>query len=432
MRVMITKFWSDRNRGDSAIGIATAQLLRRSFPNSKLYGMSYFGANQNDLVQSESFNIRNYVHSVVGGLFPTYASYMPRNQLRARLHLRLLTYSSFAFALMFLFSVRFEWFTKVAFGKFRKSLELFKTSDLIVVKGGSHIKGVRGLGSLYLFRELYPALLAVVLKKPYVLLGHSIWDIDKTPSKHLFRFVAKRATLITVRDRISFENLRKIGITENVKILPDLAFFLGINRRKSEYKGLLRHKLRVGITVRRWGASHNRYTYLMCIRNFIKFLVQEYKATVFIIPHTRGPNVIEDDLPESKRLYDLVQPEDLAGVHLVEEELSMERLLDLYSSLDILVGTRFHSVIFAVLCGVPAMAISYASPKARGIMTMLGLERFCIDISDIELKDLIRRFSELERSSPTIRSQIESFLSRLNNESEIYERLIRNACTRFR
>ena len=99
MRIMVTKLWSDRNKGDSAIGIATTQLLRKSFPNSKLYAMSYFGANQDDLVQSESFGIKNYVHSTVGGLFSTHTSYRSRKQLHARLRERLLTYLSFVFAL---------------------------------------------------------------------------------------------------------------------------------------------------------------------------------------------------------------------------------------------------------------------------------------------------------------------------------------------
>jgi len=428
MMIMITKLWSDRNRGDSAIGIATAQLLRRSFPNSELYGMSYFGANQDDLVQSELFAIKNYVHSVVGGLFPTFTSYKSSSQLRARMHVRLLTYLSFVFALAVLFVIRIKWFANMPLGKFGKSLELFKKSDLIVVKGGSHIHGGRGLGPcLYLFKELYPAFLAVVLRKPYLLLGHSIWEIDKMPSKCLFKFVAKRATLITVREENSFENLKKIGVTENVKILPDLSFFIRTGEQKGSCPRQPRHKLRVGITVRCWGAHQYRYRYLLCMKEFIEFLVHEYKATVLIVPHTIGPTAFENDLLESRKLYNLVQGEELAEVVLVDQDLSMNDLLDLYSSLDILVGTRFHSVIFAFLRGVPAIAISYESPKAYGIMKMLGLEGFCIDISKIKLKDLIQRFADLERSSPIIRSQIDSFLSELSNELEIYENLIRKA-----
>ena len=161
------------------------------------------------------------------------------------------------------------------------------------------------------------------------------------------------------------------------------------------------------------------------MRDFIEYLTNEYKATVLIIPHTKGPTVMEDDLPESKRLYDLVQHRGLAEVRLVDEDLSMDNLLDLYSSLDVLIGTRFHSVIFALLCGVPSIAISYVSPKAPGIMRMLDLEQFCIDITHIKLDDLIQRFKDLERSRLVVRSKIESFLSGLSNEQEIYENLIR-------
>ena len=415
--IMITKLWSDRNRGDSAIGIATAQLMRRTFPNSKLYGMSYFGANQNDLVQSELFTTNKYFDQVVGGLFPTNISYKSGNQTRAL---------SLVFAIVILLLIRTKWLTKISLGKFRRSLELFKGSDIIVIKGGSHIHGGRGVRSfILLFKELYPAFLAFFLKKPYLMLGHSFWDIDATPSRCLFRFIAKRAALITVREAISFENLRKIGVVENVKILPDLAFFYRGGEKKLGGQTETRRK-RIGVTVRSWGTTQDRNRYLSCMSEFIEFLVHKYKATVLIIPHTRGPYAFGDDLLASKRLYNLIKSKELAEVYLVDEDLSMHDLFDLYGSLDFLIGTRFHSVIFALLMGVPAIAISYSSPKACGIMKMIGLERFCLEIPNIKLKDLVQRFVDLEQSSPTIRSQIESFLSKLDGEQKILENLVRN------
>ena len=117
---------------------------------------------------------------------------------------------------------------------------------------------------------------------------------------------------------------------------------------------------------------------------------------------------------------------ELAEVYLVDEDLSVHDLFDLYGSLDFLIGTRFHSVIFALLMGVPAIAISYSSPKAYGIMKMIGLERFCLEISNIKLKELVQRFVDLEQSSQKIRSQIESFLSKLDIEQKNLENLIRN------
>jgi hypothetical protein len=50
----------------------------------------------------------------------------------------------------------------------------------------------------------------------------------------------------------------------------------------------------------------------------------------------------------------------------------------LYDGLDLMVGTAFHSVLFAIQAGVPVIAIAYA-PKVRRVMTEVGLEEYLLE-----------------------------------------------------
>jgi colanic acid/amylovoran biosynthesis protein len=67
----------------------------------------------------------------------------------------------------------------------------------------------------------------------------------------------------------------------------------------------------------------------------------------------------------------------------------------LYSWLGFMVGTRFHSCIFALSEGVPTMAISYQGTKASGIMAEMHLARYHMNIAEVNGAALIERFELL-------------------------------------
>jgi polysaccharide pyruvyl transferase WcaK-like protein len=50
---------------------------------------------------------------------------------------------------------------------------------------------------------------------------------------------------------------------------------------------------------------------------------------------------------------------------------------DLYKGLDLMLGTAFHSVVYAIQANVPVIAIAYA-PKVRHLMTEIGLEDYVL------------------------------------------------------
>lgn len=51
---------------------------------------------------------------------------------------------------------------------------------------------------------------------------------------------------------------------------------------------------------------------------------------------------------------------------------------DVYDSFDVMVGTAFHSIVFAIQCGVPAIAINYHS-KVRRLMEEVGLSDYVLE-----------------------------------------------------
>jgi colanic acid/amylovoran biosynthesis protein len=77
-----------------------------------------------------------------------------------------------------------------------------------------------------------------------------------------------------------------------------------------------------------------------------------------------------------------------------------------YGHLDILIGTRMHSVIFALTEGVPSLAIGYLH-KTRGLMRMVGLEDCMLDIDNIQMDQMTQVLEKLWSERNAVRARIQ-------------------------
>ncbi|MBV9179535.1 MAG: polysaccharide pyruvyl transferase family protein, partial [Nitrososphaeraceae archaeon] len=100
-------------------------------------------------------------------------------------------------------------------------------------------------------------------------------------------------------------------------------------------------------------------------------------------------------------------------------------LKSLYRSLDFLIGTRFHSVIFSLTSYIPALAIEYEY-KTSGIMKDLGLSEWVIPIEQVTADNLYKKFTQLSIQSDSYKQKLQEVLPNYilkakNEESKIKE-----------
>ena len=62
---------------------------------------------------------------------------------------------------------------------------------------------------------------------------------------------------------------------------------------------------------------------------------------------------------------------------------SVQDLLSQIAATDIVVATRFHNVLLALLCNKPVVSISFHH-KCESLMSAMGLSAYCLDINDFE------------------------------------------------
>src|SRR5262249_47364194 len=98
---------------------------------------------------------------------------------------------------------------------------------------------------------------------------------------------------------------------------------------------------------------------------------------------------------------------------------SVEDLLSQIAATDFVVATRFHNVLFALLCNKPVISISFHH-KCASLMSAMGLSAYCLDINDFKADMLIAKFFGLETNAsklkPLIREKVTEFRKALDEQ----------------
>ena len=75
---------------------------------------------------------------------------------------------------------------------------------------------------------------------------------------------------------------------------------------------------------------------------------------------------------------------------------SVSELLSELAATDVVVATRFHNVLLALVLNKPVIAISFHH-KSSSLMGAMGLSAYCHDINHMDQNNLITQFRRLER-----------------------------------
>lgn len=395
MKITLVNGWHDDNKGDSGIVSATIALIKEGSSASALSIVSTFSDKQEMFSNAHRHLLAQYPDlKIVGSPLPNHE--WPKNGIYGHITLWLLK--------MFLVSVA------LIIGIRRQGGDMaIAEADLVISKGG-HIfynKGRKLRDWAQLIKHLYPLIVAWRFRVPFIIFGQSIGPFEGAVGRKIVRRVLSAAHAILVREEISYNLAKDLGLDmSKVFIVPDPAFYVSPDMTEKVMSLMrlhqLSHKKFWAVTVRSWPPgmeledSLDNSIFLKEMAELIsRALSSNLTERVAIVVHTRGPLIIEDDTRPSRRLHSMLSRFG-DKVCVIDEDLLPEELVALYSSAKLLVGTRFHSVIFALAGGTPAFAISYFGPKAHGIMGLIGIRNACIDIDNFAAKKALWSIREMK------------------------------------
>jgi colanic acid/amylovoran biosynthesis protein len=282
----------------------------------------------------------------------------------------------------------------------RQLMRAYYDADVVVVIGGGHLYARHAANIAFIWLWLGIAL-AVLMRKPLVLLPQSFGPLPGTLQRSMLRWLLSQSALVVAREYRSLGLLAEIGLRRRVLVLPDLAFSRASAAITDLSSGLVQRSAGrplVGLTLMDWQGQnprfHNQPSYEDSILCLMRHAREHYSADIVLFAQCTGPTAAQDDRRIARRVMAAAQSQGIAGVTLIDAVLSPEALQAAYAQLDLLVATRMHSAIFALSANVPTLVIGYLH-KSVGIMEMLGLERHALDIDTIDATMLCGSFDAL-------------------------------------
>jgi colanic acid/amylovoran biosynthesis protein len=309
----------------------------------------------------------------------------------------------------------------------RDELDAVAGADLVAASGGGAISGLANLsGDLNVFFLLLPLLLAQRAGIRTFLAPQSYGPFRTTLQRTLARCVLSRADMVLVREDVSLRELQAIHVSgSRVRRAVDSAFAFrseeGVDWRS--HLGVAKAEELVGITARRWLDAGAQDIFETAMAGFIDSLATRPRSRVVLIPQVTCEYQSDDDRLVHRRIAERCREKPV----LLMDKLSHDEIKGLYSSLDYLAGTRFHSVIFALMGGVPCLAIE-AEHKTRGIMRDLGLDSWTIRIEDVSEERLVHLFAQLEANREDYLAQLHNVLPAYSARADEVVDVLRSVC----
>jgi polysaccharide pyruvyl transferase WcaK-like protein len=289
-----------------------------------------------------------------------------------------------------------------AAGYFPTQLRVARSLDGVVVLGGGQIhdfwEGPLG-HSMTLFLW---ALASRVSRTPFVIASVGAVDLGHRLSRWFVGTAVRWSTYATVRDEPTARIIRSLGIGTPCPVLPDLAWGLQTGpsmrpaRRTASAARMPSSQPRIiGVCPmvyrhpQLWpaGEAAKYDDYIAKLASFCSRLVREGYDVVLFPTQIRSDVVAIDDIAAR------IAPELMPHVGLWRVD-GIAELLSCLSAVDVVVSTRFHGLLLALLVGRPALSLSY-QPKNDALLDEFGQGKFALDVDDFSVDALWERFGLL-------------------------------------
>ena len=393
---------SDLNRGDQALVIETMNVMKKTLNLNDIYMMS-----NNEINQCERFGLKPFKSILKHPSRHTKKTSNLKYNKLLKLKWGIIAGFDFIKSLLILNCVSRKFIKVFANKELKKSLQLYENSDAVFVKGGGFLHDYTGglVGRYTMYYQLFHIRLALKMNKKVYIMPNSFGPFKNKKNAKAVNKILDKCTFISARESIS-ANGKTNGLDRNIKQYPDLGFFLE-NEDKNTIKEYLLKKYNINFSENKYIAITARpYRFYESenpekseeayIDGFAKITKEIYNLGYIplLVVHTRAQNSHENDEVCIDRIIKRID-KTVRYIKIKDDNLTCKDLKTIYSFCDAIIGTRFHSVIFAIENLVPAIAVTYGGNKGQGIMKDMGLDKYAIKIEELNYEILKEKLSDL-------------------------------------
>lgn len=305
--------------------------------------------------------------------------------------------------------------------RWANGLTTLRRIDTFIIPGTGLLTdayGLRGWGPYNTFKW---SVIAKICRCKIIFVSVGAGPIYGALGRRFVKSALSLADFRSYRDKSTIKYLISIGYpADNDRMHPDLVFSLPIPKQGIKKGG----RPVVGLGLMEYAGKYSvseprNEIYLAYLENLVIFVrwLLAHKYDVRLLSGDTG------DMHVREELKDLLLREGLSardeGRIIDEPVTSVDNLLSQISATDIIVATRFHNVVLALLCNKPAISMSFHH-KSVSLMSAMGLSEYCLDINDFKAEMLIAKFCDLKTNvsklKPLIREKVREFRDALDEQ----------------
>jgi polysaccharide pyruvyl transferase WcaK-like protein len=295
--------------------------------------------------------------------------------------------------------------------------------DMLVIPGTGLLTDAYGLKSWGPYNMFKWSLMAKICRCKLLFVSVGAGPIYSALGRWFVKSALSWADFRSYRDNSTLQYLKSIGFSaDNDRVYPDLAFSLPEAVTLHQHSNKSRRTV-VGLGLMEYAGKYSisrpsNEVYLAYLENlvgFARWLLAQGNNVRLLFGDRQDLETIQEFrglLTAQLSAYD--------NAHIIHEPIfSVEDLLSQIAATDVVIATRFHNVLLALLCDKPVIAISFHH-KCESLMSAMGLSAYCLDINDLKADGLIEKFCDLKTNAtklkPLTREKIREFREALDDQ----------------
>ena len=276
-----------------------------------------------------------------------------------------------------------------------KIVSLLKRTRLLVSGGGSLLQDVTSTQSYKYYSFVIKTAMHCGAK--VMIYANGIGPLNSKKNREDCRRLLERVDKITLRDEQSFEELKSMGVNNEITVSADPAFLL-----QPSYVDSNKNEPCFVISVRNWKKLPGDFTDKMA--EVCKAIKDKYNICPVFVPMQKW---MDEGLCKAIAAK--------CGGVVSEPYKDVEKLIGYIQNSKFVIGMRLHILIYALSVNVPIVALSY-DPKVDAIVKKWNCSN-AFDVEDINVESILSEVDYIIENKDELSARIEKTTSLMKEKN---------------
>lgn len=317
-----------------------------------------------------------------------------------------------------------------------ESVKRLNNCDLVISCSGENFKEGASLLPFNLFWRIswwsmliartWEILVAKYFRKTVVMFPNSLGPFRTWIGKFLSRISLNNCLFVLIRDPISYDLVKSLGIKSNTILTADTALLYKSADQVTFYQDEWKNPV-IGVNTGIYGFSVSDKevrSYIIAHAQALDESIEKYGFKVFLLPHFVS-GFKQDDMELCKQILGEMKNNDQVEIFVAK---TVEEFKSFINNMDMIISSKMHPAIFAASGYVPTLSIAY-DHKQIGFFQRLGMEEYVISIRMITGNALLFKISQVWNNRVSIRKTLMKKIPILQRNIEM---AIRKSILNFR